>query len=71
MISLDTHKNKIKLIVISDLHLCNINDRVDLLNEAYIYAAKNKIKSVINLGDLIDSVMPHNTTSIKENGCPF
>ena len=59
--------NKKRFIVISDLHLCSIKDRIDLVYKAYLYALDNEIYSIINLGDLIDSVMPHNYKHIRFN----
>ena len=52
MYELFSKKNYIELIIISDLHLCNKLDRIDLLYKAYEYAYKFNIKYVINLGDL-------------------
>lgn len=65
MYELFSKKNYIEFIVISDLHLCNKLDRIDLLYKAYEYADKNKLKYVINLGDVFDSYMPHNKNDLK------
>ena len=60
-----TNKDYIELIVISDLHLCNKLDRIDLVYKTYEYAYNNNIHYIINLGDLIDSFMPHNKDNLK------
>lgn len=55
----------IDILAISDLHLCNKLDRIDLLYKAYEYASINDIKYILNLGDVIDSFMPHNKDDLK------
>lgn len=60
-------KDNVRFLIISDLHLGNIGEGMDLLYQAYEYALKNNIKYVINLGDLIDAVMPHNSNDLKIN----
>ena len=67
MFELRKNKDSIRLGVISDLHLGNINDRVDLLHLAYDYAKDNHIRYVINLGDNIENVMPHDKNDLKIN----
>lgn len=59
-------QDRLRLLAISDLHLCHKLDRLDLLYKAYQYAVDNNIKYVLNLGDLIEGVMPHNKYDIKE-----
>ena len=49
-----TNISKIKMLVISDLHLDSFRDRVDLLDKAYQYAKDNNINIILNTGDLID-----------------
>ena len=46
--------NEIKMVFISDLHLSNTKDRVDLLNQVYEFCSKEGIHVIINGGDLID-----------------
>lgn len=65
MYELRKNNDGIRIALISDLHLGNINDRVDLLKLAYDYAKNNNIKYVINLGDNIEGVMPHNKNDLK------
>lgn len=45
---------KMKFLVISDLHFGNSKQRVDLINKAYEYCAKNNINHILCCGDLID-----------------
>lgn len=65
MYELFSKKDYIDLVIISDLHLCNKLDRMDLLYKAYDYSYKNNIKYIINLGDLFDSCMPHNKNELR------
>lgn len=46
-----------RAIFISDLHLSNKEDRVDLLNEVYNFCIKEGIHIIINGGDLIDGLL--------------
>ena len=43
-------------LVISDLHIGNANERLDLLNMAYEYCVKEGIHSIIICGDVIDGM---------------
>lgn len=43
-------------LVISDLHIGSIKERLDLLNEVYNYCAKEGIHIIINCGDVIDGM---------------
>lgn len=49
-------ENEIKMVFLSDLHLCSENQRLDLLNEVYELCAKEGIHVIINGGDLIDGL---------------
>ena len=46
-----------RAVLISDLHLGNVNDRPDLLYEVYNFCAKEGINIIINAGDLIDGAI--------------
>ena len=46
-----------KAVFISDLHLSNKHDRVDLLNQIYDFCAKEGIHIIINGGDIIDGFL--------------
>ncbi len=46
--------NEIKAVFISDLHLANKKDRIDLLNQIYDFCAKENIHIIINGGDILD-----------------
>ena len=50
-------ENEIKMVFISDLHLCSENQRLDLLNQVYELCAKEGIHVIINGGDLIDGLL--------------
>ena len=43
-------------IVISDLHIGSIDERLDLLNKIYDYCVKNNIHTIFNAGDIIDGM---------------
>ena len=47
-------ENLIKVLVISDLHLGNKQERLDLINRAYNYCIKNGMHIILIGGDLID-----------------
>ena len=65
MYEIEKKKDYVRVLLISDLHLCNKKDRMDLVHKAYNYALKEHIRYVLNLGDLIDGVMTHNEKDIK------
>lgn len=43
-----------KAIVISDLHISSVLERIDLINDVYDYCIKENINIIINAGDLVD-----------------
>ena len=47
-------ENDIKILVISDLHLGNTYERIDMLDEAYNHCIKEGIHIIFCCGDLID-----------------
>lgn len=49
--------SEIKIAFLSDLHLSNEHERLDLLNEVYNFCAKENIHVIINGGDLIDGLI--------------
>ena len=54
----------LRILLISDLHLGNKLSDINYLYMAYEYALNNDIKYVINIGDVIESVMPHNKNNL-------
>lgn len=46
-----------KALLISDLHIGNVKERVDFLDKSYNYCAKEGINIIINGGDLIDGTL--------------
>lgn len=49
-------ENDIKMLVISDLHFGNKLERLDLVDNAFNYCAKNGINIILCAGDMIDSL---------------
>ena len=47
---------ELKLLIISDTHLCNKADRLDILNYIYDKADSRGIKHVLHVGDLTDGI---------------
>lgn len=47
-------ETELQAVVLSDLHLASVNDRVDLLDKVYEYCAKNNIHLIFHCGDMID-----------------
>lgn len=63
----ETNFNTLDLIIVSDMHIDNnIDFGIKNLNYIYDYAARNGIKTIINLGDIIDSRI-YNDKSNLEN----
>lgn len=50
----DMNENSMKVLLISDLHLGNEKERLDLINRAFNYCIKNGIHIILCGGDLID-----------------
>ena len=49
-------EQKFEALVISDLHIGSIKERLDLLNEIYNYCTREGIHIIINCGDVIDGM---------------
>ena len=60
------NQKNIKLVLISDLHLGNSLERLDLLNKTYDYCSKNGINIILNCGDLIDGISDCNLKNITD-----
>lgn len=65
--------NKLKAILISDLHLGTKEERLDLLNLVYDYATKEGIHLIINGGDLINGLTKerHNVVKTMWEQCEY
>lgn len=50
----DIYENDLKVLLISDLHFGNEDERIDLINRAYEYCAKNGINIILCGGDIVD-----------------
>ncbi len=48
------NEKKLKVILLSDLHLTSANERLDLLNEVYDYMVNENIHIILNGGDILD-----------------
>lgn len=59
--------NQFRAVFISDLHLSNKGDRVDLLNAVYNFCIKEGINIIINGGDLVDGLLGHADFKKKKN----
>ena len=59
---------KFEALVISDLHIGNIKERIDILNQAYDYCAKEGIHIILICGDIIEG-MRDSAQTIHHNIC--
>lgn len=50
------NSDTIKMMVMSDLHFGSIYERLDLIDNAFSYCAKNGINIILNCGDFINGV---------------
>lgn len=59
----------LKLLLISDTHLCSKYDRIDILRYLYDKAEKNEVKTVLHSGDFTDghSTRPEHIYELKEH----
>ena len=60
---------KLKLLLISDTHLCNKADRLDILNYLYDKAEDKGIKYILHSGDLTDGIYQNRPQHIYELKC--
>ena len=59
----------LKLLLISDTHLCSKYDRLDILRYLYDKAEKNKVQHILHSGDFTDgkSNRPEHVYELKEH----
>ena len=62
----DVVENRIKMLVISDLHYGNEFERLDLVDRAFNYCAKNGINIILCLGDFIDGCYSKSKQKISD-----
>ena len=62
----DTNENSMKLLAISDLHFGNELERIDLIDRAFNYCAKNGINIILCGGDFIDGSYSKGTQKITD-----
>lgn len=55
-INLITNNKCFKFIVISDTHICSINEQLEKIEQLYDYAIKRKINHIFHAGDIIEGV---------------
>lgn len=53
----DICDNNFKAIIISDLHLANKKERIDLLNKVYDFSINKNYNIIINAGDVVDGLV--------------
>lgn len=56
--------NVLRVIVLSDTHIGNSLQRLDVLDETYNYCIKHDIHTIFNCGDLLNGLLPSKTGSI-------
>lgn len=59
------NENYMKVLAISDLHFGSVAERLDLVNKAFEYCAKNDINIILCCGDFIDGVFNKIEQKIK------
>lgn len=62
----EKNENKMKFLLISDLHFGNELERIDLVNRAYNYCIKNGINIILCGGDIIDGTFTRGTQTISD-----
>lgn len=62
----NTSVNSMKLLLISDLHLGNEEERLDLINRAFNYAVKRGIHIILCGGDFIDGAFTKGNQKISD-----
>ena len=62
----DINENNMKFLLISDLHFGNELERIDLIDRAYNYCAKNGINIILCGGDLIDGAFTKGKQKISD-----
>ena len=62
----DVSEQKIKFLLISDLHFGNELARLDLVDRAFDYCIKNDIHTILCGGDLIDGAIGKGTRTISD-----
>lgn len=67
----DFSEQEINFLVISDLHFGNELERLDLVDKAFDYCAKNGINNILACGDLIDGTCAKKNTDVREQAMYF
>ncbi len=61
-----TYNDSALFMIIADVHMCSLNQRLDYLYKAYEYAVLHKIKEVYVVGDFIHSILSGSIESCKD-----
>lgn len=62
----DINQNELKALLISDLHFGNELERIDLINRAFEYCAKNGINLILCGGDFLDGSFSQEKQNITD-----
>ena len=65
-LNMEPHNNRIRLMLVSDLHLGNHNDSVKAINLMYDYVIANKINVILNLGDFFEGATKNKTCKFDD-----
>lgn len=61
------NERNLKAIVLSDTHIGNSLQRLDVLNEVYNYCIINNIHTIFNCGDLLNGLLGNHEQILKNN----
>ena len=67
--SIPDNTHHLSLLMISDTHICNRADRIDILNYLYDKAENKGIKYVLHCGDVLDGIYVNRPQHIYELRC--
>ena len=67
--SIPDNTHHLSLLMISDTHICNRADRIDILNYLYDKAESKGIKYVLHCGDVLDGIYVNRPQHIYELRC--
>ena len=65
-LNMDMNNNKIRFMLVSDIHLGNHNDSIKAIDLMYDYVIDNKINVILNLGDFFEGVTRNKTCKFDD-----
>ena len=65
-LNMEGKDNKIRIMLVSDLHLGNHNDSIKAIDLMYNYVVNNKINVILNLGDFFEGVTRNKTCKFED-----